>query len=183
MKISDAIILLNKHKKHANPEHDLQVAIVNYLRINGIFAIAIPNGGRRDAKTGAQLKKEGALAGASDLVLILDDGETVWVELKTPKGRQSESQKAFQAKLQALRHNYLIWRSLADASAFVQGYRKMTGNLYSNVSEPASFSEGTADYSLRLNPCRQQADGGCDSVYRVITSAKIQPVGKRGSDD
>lgn len=182
MKISDAIILLNKHKKHASPEHGLQVAIVNLLRANNIFAIAIPNGGRRDAVTGAMLKKEGATAGAPDLVLILNDGETVWVELKTPKGRQSESQKAFQAKLQALRHNYLIWRSVNDCNAFVQGYRKMTGNLYRNISDPASFSEDTADCPLGLNPCRQQADGGGDE-NRVNTSAKIQPVGKIFKED
>lgn len=139
MKIGDAIKLMNLHKKHASPEHGLQVSIVNLLRANNIFAIAIPNGGRRDAVTGAMLKKEGATAGAPDLVLILDDGETVWVELKTPKGRQSESQKAFQARLQALRHNYFIWRSVNDCNAFVQGYRKMKGNLYSSVNTSPSF--------------------------------------------
>ena len=116
--------------KHKDLEHSLQVVIVNYLRANNIYAVAIPNGGRRDAITGSRLKSEGVVAGAADLVLILDDGETVWVELKTAVGRQSPTQKAFQAKLEKLKHTYLVWRSPADAVSFVQGYRKMRGDLY-----------------------------------------------------
>ena len=116
--------------KHKDLEHGLQVSIVSYLRLNHIFAVAIPNGGRRDAKTGARLRDEGVVAGAPDLVLILDDGETVWVELKTPKGTQQPTQKWFQHELEKLKHNYLIWRSITDAQSFVQGYRKMRGNLY-----------------------------------------------------
>ena len=116
--------------KHKDLEHILQVRIVNYLRLNNIFVIAIPNGGRRDAITGSRLKSEGVVAGAPDLVLILNDGETVWVELKTTTGRQQLSQKWFQEQLEQLQHNYLIWRSIDDAMAFVQGYRKMRGDLY-----------------------------------------------------
>jgi len=116
--------------KHKDLEHGLQVAIVSYLRINHIFVVAIPNGGRRDAITGSRLKSEGVVAGAPDLVLILEDGETVWVELKTETGKQSPAQKVFQQELNRLSHNYLIWRSIADAVAFVQGCRKMRGDLY-----------------------------------------------------
>lgn len=145
MKIDDVMKMLNKHKKHASVEHDLQVSIINLLRAYNIFALAIPNGGRRDAVTGARLKKEGVVAGAADLVLILDDGETVWVELKTPKGRQSDNQKEFQAKLQNLSHTYLIWRSIDDCNEFVQGYRKIREDLCKRFFYSPHPYKGNAD--------------------------------------
>ena len=40
-------------------EHNIQVGIVQYLRLRGFEVFAIPNGGRRDAVTGAKLKAEG----------------------------------------------------------------------------------------------------------------------------
>ena len=55
-------------------EHRLQSACVRWFRYqfpalaHSLFAV--PNGGRRDAATGARLKDEGVLAGVSDLVLL-----------------------------------------------------------------------------------------------------------------
>ena len=106
------------------PEHGLQVFVINYLRHNGVFCFAVPNGGRRDAKTGAMLKKEGALAGVSDLIVLLPEGETVFVELKDgSKGRQSDSQVWFERIVKGLGFTYLLWRKPEDAMDFVKGLK------------------------------------------------------------
>lgn len=96
-------------------EHNIQVGIVRYLRLRGFEVFAIPNGGRRDAVTGARLKAEGATAGVADLEILLNNGKSVFVEVKTEKGRQSDEQKEFQRRVEKLGFEYLIWRSVDDA--------------------------------------------------------------------
>ena len=100
-------------------EHNIQVAIVQYLRLRGFEVFAIPNGGRRDAVTGAKLKAEGVSAGAADLIILLPIGNVLFVEVKTAKGRQSPEQKAFQERVEKLGFNYVIWRSVEDAEKFI----------------------------------------------------------------
>lgn len=102
-----------KHEEHA-----LQCVIVRYLLLNNVYCFAIPNGGRRDAREGARLKKEGVLAGVTDIGIVLYD-EVFFIEIKTPTGRQSKSQKDFQENVERLNHQYQIWRSLDDAINFV----------------------------------------------------------------
>lgn len=62
----------------------------------------------------------GLLSGVSDLCVALPNGKTLWVEVKTAKGAQSETQKAFQKRMSELGHNYEIWRSIDDAVRFVE---------------------------------------------------------------
>lgn len=100
-------------------EHAIQVGIVKYLRAMGVFCFAVPNGGKRDAKTGAYLKDEGALAGVADLILV-QNNQIVFVEIKTGDGKQSESQRNFQKEVEARGHLYLVWRSIDDAINFKQ---------------------------------------------------------------
>lgn len=77
------------------PEHDLQTRCLAYARANypatrGLL-FAIPNGGARDARTGATLKREGVLAGVPDMALV-SAGQTHYFEFKAPKGRASRAQ-------------------------------------------------------------------------------------------
>ena len=101
-----------------HPEHDIQTDIIQYLRLNRIFVFSVPNGGLRNLKTAAFLKKEGATAGVSDLIVLLR-GEAIFVEVKTAKGRQTPEQKKFQEAVELLGFRYLLWRSLDDAIKFV----------------------------------------------------------------
>lgn len=100
-------------------EHNIQVGIVQYLRLKGFEVFAIANGGRRDAVTGARLKAEGVKAGVADLEILLPLGNVLFVEVKTAKGRQSPEQKAFQERVESLGFNYVIWRSVDDAAKFI----------------------------------------------------------------
>lgn len=110
-------------KKTSSSEHFFQVFAVNYLRRNGIYCFAVPNGGKRDAKTGAYMKQEGQLAGVADLVILLPDGETVFVELKAGKNGQQESQRIFQKNVEKLGFTYLLWKSPQEVIDFVRGIR------------------------------------------------------------
>ena len=123
-------------------EHDLQVWIVNFLRFHHFYCFAIPNGGRRDAKTGKKLKDEGVLAGVADLQILLPGGKSIFVELKTPWGYQSTAQKAFENEIKLRGFEYKIWRSDKDAKDFVQSFKdynvqtKGAGGLILDANAP-----------------------------------------------
>ena len=56
-------------------------------------------------------KNTGTMAGVSDLIVVLN-GKTIFVELKTEIGVQSEKQKIFESKIKELNQNYYLIRSL-----------------------------------------------------------------------
>lgn len=61
------------------------------------WAHAIPNGGRRDKKEAANLKRQGVKAGVSDIFIPCPRGiyHGLYIEMKTKGGRLSEKQKEF----------------------------------------------------------------------------------------
>jgi len=88
------------------------------------FLIAVPNGGRRDAKTGALMKKEGAVAGVADLILFDPFGKKppLFIEMKLPKGVQSESQVRFQRAYTQAGYTYTICRTFDQFKELVINY-------------------------------------------------------------
>jgi len=86
--------------------------------------IAIPNGGARNAVTGARLKAEGVTAGAPDLFLFKPNGEHcgLAIEMKTRTGRQSTEQKAFQARLEESGYQYSVCRTVDEFITIVDNY-------------------------------------------------------------
>lgn len=56
-------------------------------------------------------KNTGTMAGVSDLIVVLN-GKTIFVELKTETGIQSEKQKEFETKVKQLSQEYYLIRSL-----------------------------------------------------------------------
>lgn len=58
------------------------------------YLFAIPNGGKRNAREAARLKRMGVKAGVSDLFLPIPRGPAhgLWIELKAGKGKPSDSQ-------------------------------------------------------------------------------------------
>lgn len=111
-------------------EHRLQSACVRWFRYqyptlaHSLFAV--PNGGRRDAATGARLKDEGVLAGVSDLVLLQLRGESgaLLIEMKTKGGYQAPSQKEWQKKVEADGYKYVVCRSLEEFMDAINNYLK-----------------------------------------------------------
>lgn len=85
---------------------------------------AVPNGGRRDAVTGALLKAEGVKAGVSDLNFDLPNRfyHGLRIEIKTSIGRQSKVQKAYQLAVEAVGYKYVVCRSLDEFMKIITDY-------------------------------------------------------------
>lgn len=115
-------------KKPADDEHKIQCACVKWFRLkfpklrNILFAI--PNGGRRDAVTGAKLKEEGATSGVSDLILLKSNRfyGGLCIEMKKPGGYQSPAQKEWQKDAESNGAKYVVCRSLDEFMKVVTDY-------------------------------------------------------------
>ena len=86
----------------------LQYKLCGYLRQRGISFFHVPNGGYRRPREAAKLKTLGVRAGVADLVLLVKNGVTIFIELKVEKGRLSDSQKEFQRDVTQLGFNFYV---------------------------------------------------------------------------
>jgi hypothetical protein len=106
-----------------HPEHLIQTTIKQYCNYNNILCFAMPNGQVRNKLIGKYLKAEGVLAGASDLIVVLNN-KVIFVEVKTSTGRQQPTQRDFENKLKELGQDYRIVRSLDEFIELIDGYKK-----------------------------------------------------------
>ena len=97
-------------------ESEIQRQIVDWIRYVApeCMVIAIPNAARRTSSGRAANAVPGLTPGAPDLLVIRPKGETLWIEVKTPKGSVTEFQRKFHENLQARNHACAIVRSLDD---------------------------------------------------------------------
>lgn len=109
-------------------ESDIQIACVRWFRYQhpsvAPLLFAVPNGGARNAVTASILKAEGVVAGVADLLLLVPSGgwHGLAIEMKTPTGRQSESQKAWQRAVEGQGYRYAVCRSVEGFIETVEGY-------------------------------------------------------------
>lgn len=59
------------------------------------------------------------IPGESDLTLFRRGGKTIFIEIKTESGKQSEKQKRFQKAVELLGFKYIILRSVEDAKKLI----------------------------------------------------------------
>lgn len=81
----------------ANPEGEIQRAVVQHLRARGVSGLVwwhTPNGGRRGKIEGAIFKAMGVRAGVSDLILV-HNKQIFALELKAEGGRPTTEQLTF----------------------------------------------------------------------------------------
>ena len=112
-------------KKPRHIEESIQTACVSWFRIAHPECIifACPNGGSRNRLEAINMKRSGVLAGVADLIIVADRA-VLFVEMKTKKGRQEESQKVFQSNVERLGFEYKICRSLVDFQLSVESWLK-----------------------------------------------------------
>jgi hypothetical protein len=79
---------------------------------------SVPNDGKNMME---QMRKKatGLLAGVSDLIVI-QPNRIIFIEVKTERGVQSESQKQFENDVKALGFEYYLVRSLNEFKNLVQ---------------------------------------------------------------
>jgi len=107
-----------------NKEHQIQVAICQYLDYKKIPYFAIPNGSLRTKQTGATLKREGVKAGVADLFIMVTNKtyHGLFIEVKTPIGKQQKTQKNFEQKAIKNGYCYKIVRSLDELITLIESY-------------------------------------------------------------
>ena len=114
-------------------EDKLQAACVTWFRLQypHLTMFAIPNGGNRNAVTGAMLKKTGTLAGVADLFLVAPgyyelyegyNSHGLFIEMKTGKNGQTASQKAFQQKAEDAGYKYAVCRTFDEFKQTIEDY-------------------------------------------------------------
>lgn len=107
-----------------NAEMGIQKQIVDYLRLNKITVHSCPNGAHfNNPITRILMKMIGLTPGVADLQILLPEGIGIFVEVKTPTGKQSKDQKLWQAHVKSLGFSCLIWRSLYDAVNFLNSQK------------------------------------------------------------
>lgn len=109
-------------------EASLQSACVTWFNLEypeyrGLL-FHVPNGGSRNAKEAANLKRQGVVAGVADLLLLLPCGSfgCLCVELKTPKGRQSQYQREWGSKALKYGNLYVVCRSVDEFMNTIRTY-------------------------------------------------------------
>jgi hypothetical protein len=117
-------------------ESKIQTACVTWFRITPKYRkvynllFSIPNGAKlagnqqQRARQGKRLKSEGLVPGVADLFLAIPSGDLcgLFIEMKTKKGRQQDSQKAFERSVIEAGYGYVICRSLEDFQNAVLEY-------------------------------------------------------------
>ena len=109
-------------RKPRHVESGIQQSCVLWFRhaYPRYLIFSVPNGGSRNVVEAANLKKEGALAGVSDLIVVADH-KVLFVEMKAPRGRQQQTQKEFERRVEVLGHKYVVCKSVED---FMQKVRE-----------------------------------------------------------
>ena len=114
----------------AGSESQEQAKFVAWWRIAGqrmapnVVLASIPNGGARSAVTGARLKREGVVAGMPDLVLLCArcGRHALFVEMKTKRGRVSQSQRDLFPLLEAQGYGVAVCHGWEAAVKAVTAY-------------------------------------------------------------
>lgn len=112
-------------------EHQEQAALVQWFRMQyPLYAnnlVAIPNGGKRDVSVARKLKKEGTLAGASDLLLIKRNRSYcgMFIEMKTKTGKAQASQLQFLDMVQREGYMGVICYGIDEAIIKIKQYMEI----------------------------------------------------------
>ncbi len=112
-------------------EEELQIAAMAYIRLQYPSAISfhVRNEGISGTKMqrmayGAKSKKMGVLSGVSDIIILEPVGgyHGLMIELKSKKGRVSESQKKFMERCENKNYQTRVCNSLDQVIAAVDVY-------------------------------------------------------------
>lgn len=129
----NAVEFRKKRKPSAEREHHEQVALFKWARLQEKRTLdlrllfAIPNGGKRNKATAGKLKAEGVKAGVPDICLPVARGRFhgLYIELKAPGGKASDSQSSWLKALAAqgyCAHVCVGWESAKNVIvAYLEG--------------------------------------------------------------
>jgi hypothetical protein len=111
-----------------NQEHKLQVACVKWFRLQypqyANLLFAIPNGGARNAVTGAMLKAEGVTAGVPDLFLAVPKQGFfgLFIEMKVHPNKLTLEQKTMIELLQVQNYCCMVIYTFEQFETMITNY-------------------------------------------------------------
>lgn len=111
-------------------ESRIQQMCVSWFRLQfpelSSLLFSVPNGGTRIFREAVVLKKEGLVAGVSDLILLMPCSgyASLCIEMKTDDktSRQSQSQKEWQKAVEAVGNKYVVCRNFDEFKIAVRTY-------------------------------------------------------------
>lgn len=104
-------------------EHDEQKAFCKYLDFVHLTYFAVPNGSNKSMTARRKFKAEGLKAGVPDMVILLEGGKTVFIEMKRKRGGTvSKEQKEWLERLRVLGFDAYICKGAKEAIEVVQKY-------------------------------------------------------------
>jgi hypothetical protein len=92
-------------------EDKIQFECCQWLRSNKITFFHVPNGGLRSKAEASRLTALGVVPGVPDLVILLPNNKTLFVELKKQDGVVSKLQSLFHEKLITMGFPLLVLRT------------------------------------------------------------------------
>lgn len=112
------------------PEQELQKSVVQYLRYAApkVLFFHVPNGGKRSKAEAGIFKAMGVMPGVADLMLFWNNSPALCypsfaaIELKAGKGAQTDHQKTFQDRWEALGGKYAVVRSLDELQGILKDW-------------------------------------------------------------
>ena len=124
MKYDEFKKMMEKQKIRRKPRHlesAIQQDCVAWFReaYPNYIIFAVPNGGSRNSIEAANLKREGVLSGAADLIIIAQNA-VLFIEMKAGKNTQQPSQIAFQKAVERLGHTYKVCHSKTEFQLTVE---------------------------------------------------------------
>jgi hypothetical protein len=102
--------------KREPSEHEVQSAILQYLAIKQVMCWRANTGAMSGAHKGKRWFVRFGLPGSPDIFAVIA-GQIYGIEVKGPKGKQSESQIEFQARFERAGGKYVLAHSLDDVTA------------------------------------------------------------------
>lgn len=109
-------------------ESNIQKNCISWFRLQyrdlEKMIFAVPNGGRRNATEAAIMKAEGVTAGVADVILLVgrQGYNSLCIEFKTEKGKQTELQKQWQIEAEKNGNMYAICRSFDEFRSLILQY-------------------------------------------------------------
>lgn len=116
--------------RNSHPEEDLQAACVEWFRYAWRkywrLLFAVPNGGSRNAKEAANMKRAGVVAGVADLLLLVPNKfyGALCIEMKVGNNSQSDAQKEWERATVEAGNQYAVCRTLDEFMEVVNEYLK-----------------------------------------------------------
>jgi VRR-NUC domain len=107
-------------------EHEEQKAFITWVRYAypKLMLFSIPNGGKRSKAVAGKMKAEGVISGIPDILVAKQSNgyPALFIEMKSAKGRMSDTQKDIKIRLEAEGYKVEVCYSFDEARQVLNNY-------------------------------------------------------------